>query len=282
MISNFTPRRIFMLTIALSSCLILMVSSVYASRIVSHEIESTAIAGNKAGISSTRNIDVYLPDGYEDGTHRYPVIYWVPGFTSGDGGAMYQNVLDNAIQSGKITPTIAVFVDVHEGISCINSPLIGKWEDFMVSELIPFIDKTYPTIQDPKARGLGGHSIGGYTALILPILHPNVWGSIGMNDPSTWVFGDFITDEADYPQEFKSDFAWARSLFSSVPNDINGYNSADNFAKILLQVGTSFSPNPDSPILCDMPFNTQTGDWNQAARDKWNAYNLMNSVIVKK
>jgi hypothetical protein len=263
MISNFTPRRIFMLTIALSSCLILMVSSVYASRIVSHEIESTAIAGNKAGISSTRNIDVYLPDGYEDGTHRYPVIYWVPGFTSGDGGAMYQNVLDNAIQSGKITPTIAVFVDVHEGISCINSPLIGKWEDFMVSELVPFIDKTYPTIPDPKARGIGGHSSGGYTALILPILYPNVWGSIGTNDPAFWIMQVYS------------------SITPPLPQGIGEYASAGIYMKIYLQLAASFNPNPNSPLLCDMPV-TPDGKQVPEVWEKLGAFNLMNSNTLDK
>jgi hypothetical protein len=152
----------------------------------------------------------------------------------------------------------------------------------MVSELIPFIDKTYPTISDPEARGLGGHSAGGYTALILPILHPNVWGSIGMNDPSYWLFNGFTTNQADYPAEYRFDFGWARSAFYAIPNDINGYNSIAVLSQILLQIGASFSPNPDSPILCDMPFNTQTGDWNQAARDKWNAYNLMNSDILSR
>jgi S-formylglutathione hydrolase FrmB len=274
-------RRICMLTFTLSLVLMFGVVDLQASRIVSHDIESTAIANNKLGISSTRHIEVYLPDGYEDGKHRYPVIYWVPGWT-GDavnwGSAIYNNVLDDAISSGKITPTIAVFVDVHEGILCLNSPLVGNWEDFMVSELVPFIDKTYPTIPDPKARGLGGHSGGGYTAAILPILHPNVWGSIGMNDPAIAICW-FTTDESDFPAELKSWFWAFRGVFSRLPSDINGYNSVDFYVKIMLQAGTSFNLNPDSPILCDLPIN-KAGEWVPEVRDKWSAFDLMNPNTI--
>ncbi|MEK7395454.1 MAG: alpha/beta hydrolase-fold protein, partial [Candidatus Poribacteria bacterium] len=281
MTSNLISRRISILVFTLSLVLMFCALDLQASRIVSHDIVSTAIAGNKAGISSTRNIEVYLPDGYDNGKHRYPVIYWVPGWGSGAGGAMYQNVLDNAIQSGKITPTIAVFVDVHEGILGINSPLVGKWEDFMVSELVPFIDKTYLTIPDPKARGLGGHSGGGYTALILPALHPGVWGLIGGNDPGFWIFWTYIIDKADLPEELKYFFDFVRTEFSNLPSDINGYNSASMYGKILLQMGTSFSPNSDSPILCDMPVN-KAGEWVPEARNKWSNYDLMNANTIAK
>ena len=150
----------------------------------------------------------------------------------------------------------------------------------MVSELVPFIDKTYPTIPDPKARGIGGHSAGGYTALILPVLHPNVWGSVGMNDPGFWIFWEFITDEADFPESMKVYFGWMRSVFLRLPQDFNGYASVDLYTKILLQMGTSFSPNPDSPILCDMP--VQAGEWISEVRDKWSAYDLMNSQTINK
>ncbi|HGJ64545.1 TPA: hypothetical protein ENS27_04055 [bacterium] len=235
-----------------------MASDVHASRIVSHDIESTAIAKNAVGIKSLRNILVYLPDGYEDGKHRYPVIYWIPGWGSGAGagGGTYQKVLDNAIQSGKITPVIVVSVDVHEGILCLNSPIVGNWEDFMVSELVPFIDKTYPTIPDPNARGLAGHSAGGYTALMLPLLHPNIWGSVGGNDPALWITNMYASVSPPFPQ------------------NLNEYASATLYNKILLQLASSFSPNPDSPILCDLPV-TPNGVRLPEVLEKLGNYDLM-------
>jgi len=282
MITNRISRRFCILTFALSLVLMFWVDGVYASRVVSHEIESTAIAKNMVGISNIRHVEVYLPDGYEDEKYRYPVIYYIPGWTQPQsvGGDFFRNVLDDSIKNGKITPTIAVFLDVHEGMLFLNSAVFGNWEDFMVSELIPFIDKTYRTIPDPKARGLTGVSSGGYTALILPILHPNIWGSVGMNDPAFWIMWEFITDEADFPVSLKSDFAWARSVFQTIPQDINGYASADTYARILLQVAASFSPNPNSPIFCDMPVTG--GDWVQEAREKWSAYDLINPKTLAK
>jgi len=251
-----------------------------ASKIVSHEIESTAIAGNKAGISSTRNIEVYLPDGYDNGKHRYPVIYWIPGYSSDAvtwGSSIYSSVLDGAIKTGRITPTIAVFIDVHEGLWFLNSLATGNWEDFIVSELVPFIDKTYPTIPDPQARGIMGHSAGGYSALILPILHPNVWGCIGLNDPAAWLMWYPLIDKSDVP--VTTDFAPLHDGYKNLPKDIGGYNSVGLYTKALIELGTSFSPNLNSPILCDMPV-TPDGNWVPEILEKWSAYDLTNPNTI--
>jgi hypothetical protein len=279
MTSNPISRRICMLTLVITLVISLCVGDVYASRIISHDIESTAIANNKVGISGTRHIEVYLPDGYEDGKHRYPVIYWIPGYSGSAGGATYSNALDEAIKTGRITPTIAVFIDVHEGIWFLNSLATGNWEDFIVSELVPFIDKTYPTIPDPNARGLGGHSAGGYSAFILPILHPNIWGCIGGNDPAIWLMWYPLIDKSDVP--VTSDFAPLHAGYRNLPKDIGGYNSANLYTKALIELGTSFSPNLNSPILCDMPV-TPDGNWVPEIREKWSAYDLTNPNTLPK
>jgi len=57
MISKYASRRVLPIVLLLS--LIFLVSDVYASRIISHKIESTALAKNIAGILSLRNILIY-------------------------------------------------------------------------------------------------------------------------------------------------------------------------------------------------------------------------------
>ena len=45
-----------------------------------HDIKSAAVAGNLMGITPTRRVLVYLPDGYATTRRSYPVLYWIPGW----------------------------------------------------------------------------------------------------------------------------------------------------------------------------------------------------------
>ena len=185
-------------------------------------------------------------------------------------GWFYQGYLDDAIRSAEIPPTIVVFVDVHEGIVFLNSPVFGNWEDFMVSELIPFIDREYRTIPDPLARGLIGFSVRGYSALMLPVLHPGVWGSVGGNDP--WLLGMWaFTRSSDL----------ALSGLRGLPEDLDDYALLGFFAGAMLQLGAAFSPNPEAPLLCDFPV-TPDGQWIPEIREKWGAYDLSDPEILAK
>jgi hypothetical protein len=168
-----------------------LASVIYGSELVTHELNSIEIAANKPWsgsgtlISSLRTLQVYLPDGYSENKDRhYPVIYWIPGYCGYADGNSYKQALDEAIGDGTIPPVIAVFIDVRECITFLEQGM----EDFMIYELIPFIDSEYRTIPDPTGRALMGHSIGGFSALMLPFLHPGIWSAIGGNDPSTWYF----------------------------------------------------------------------------------------------
>ena len=158
--------------------------------------------------------------------------------------------------------------------------MLGNWEDFLVSELVPFIDKTYRTIPKAQVRGLMGHSAGGYGALMLASLHPNVWGSIGLNDPASWMMWYPLNDGIAFEGNFTKVDTLAikgstlRLKFSGIPDNLEGYDSLPEIAKWLLQKGASFSPNPNSPILCDMPV---TADKNQLVQEiwaKWSNYDL--------
>ena len=157
------------------------------SQIVVRELRSENIAHNKTGTDPVRKMLVYLPDGYdESSSHRYPVIYFLPNpfednyrfdFDHRDA----QNLFDRAIAAGVIEKFILVAVDMNTPLGSswyVNSSTTGNWEDFMIQELVPYINANFKTLPDRDSRGIAGIFIGGYGAIRFGMRHPDVFGSV--------------------------------------------------------------------------------------------------------
>ncbi len=131
---------------------------------------------------------VYLPPGYDTATKRYPVMYllhgqpggWTDCYQSG----RVEEMADNLISAGKMPPVILVAFDgdgpngVKDLTNFCNRIDGYRTEDFVVQELVPYIDATYRTLPNAAKRALWGYSSGGYGALNLGIKHPALWSVI--------------------------------------------------------------------------------------------------------
>jgi hypothetical protein len=71
------------------------------------------------------------------------------------------------------------------------------------------------------------------------------------------------------------------SITPPLPQGIGEYASAGIYMKIYLQLAASFNPNPNSPLLCDMPV-TPDGKQVPEVWEKLGAFNLMNSNTLDK
>jgi S-formylglutathione hydrolase FrmB len=61
----------------------------------------------------------------------------------------------------------------------------------LVEELIPYIEKTFPAIADPRARLVNGHSSGGWSSLWLQVTYPDTFGGVWSTSPDPVDFRDF-------------------------------------------------------------------------------------------
>jgi peroxiredoxin len=132
-----------------------------------------------------RKMLVYLPAGYDGGSKRYPVIYcFSSGFDSyrnvfEQKGA--QSLFDNAIATRVIDGFIPVSVDMNTLLGSswfVNSTATGNWEDFLVQELVPYMDGNFRTLANRDSRGLLGDGMGGYGAIRMGMKHPDVFGIV--------------------------------------------------------------------------------------------------------
>lgn len=122
---------------------------------------------------------IYLPADYDISTRRYPVVYLLHGATD-DETAWVQfgevNITaDRAIAAREIPPMIIVMPDAKMTRYINDYEGKDRYEDMLITEFIPYIDKTYRTRTKKEYRGISGLSMGGYGALIMAMRHPEMF-----------------------------------------------------------------------------------------------------------
>jgi len=156
-----------------------------AGRVVVTYLDSKLLRGNPGGENPRRRVSVYLPASYEASPgKRYPVVYFLHGFTWNDSLIFNQDgmktLLDQAIAAKQIRPVIMVVPNEQTrfgGSWYVNSATNGPWGDFTARELVAFIDKNFRTLAKPGSRGLAGHSMGGGGTVRLALAYPGTWAA---------------------------------------------------------------------------------------------------------
>jgi enterochelin esterase-like enzyme len=122
---------------------------------------------------------VYFPPGYQDGSQRYPVVYWLHGLAGNESsGVFIANFLHEAILAGDLPPMMMVFgTDGANARSRYKDVRNLFGETVIIDELIPYIDKNYRTIADRRARAIEGFSYGGLGAMFFASKHPDLFCS---------------------------------------------------------------------------------------------------------
>lgn len=124
---------------------------------------------------------IYLPSGYEDGKQRYPVIYWLHGYSGNPrvGAMVYLPHLQEAVKQKTLAPAIVVFVNgMASGFYLDNAGGDRPIESIIIKDLIPNVDQTYRTIDKREARIVQGYSMGGFGAGHLGFKYPDLFGTV--------------------------------------------------------------------------------------------------------
>ena len=145
-----------------------------------------------------KKVKVYLPYGYDQNTdEEYPVIYLLHGFGGDEntwfGGLKADKVADVLIEEGVIDPVILVTFNARNALGgsfytnsidtdpnrnpTMNPRLgFGLYEYYFIQEVIGTVESQFRI--DKTKRAIEGHSMGGYGAMKLAMLYPDMFKSV--------------------------------------------------------------------------------------------------------
>jgi Putative esterase len=130
-----------------------------------------------------RETDVYLPPDYST-AKRYPVLYLLHGFWGAPSSFVVSlrlaSVADSLIHQGTARPFIAVMppggLPSGSKQQRAQSEWAGVWEDFVVRDVVPWVDAHLPTIRTAHGRAIAGVSAGAYGAVDIALRHLGIFG----------------------------------------------------------------------------------------------------------
>jgi len=258
-------------------------------RVVVELFESDLLRGNAAGDPHVRRIPVYLPPSYDSAPERrYPVVYVLTGFTGRGRMLLNDNPwspaldqrMDGLIASGACGEMILVMPDCftcYGGSQYINSSATGPYEDHLVRELVPHVDRRYRTLADRTHRGVAGKSSGGYGAMVMGMRHADVFGAIACHSGDMYFEYCYLGDVPKFCAAVQRDGGLA-SWFEKFQNAVQKKHE-DLTVLNILAMAACYSPNPATPPFgIDLPCDLETGAFREDVWQRWLEHDPMRLI----
>ncbi len=256
----------------------------YQGTLVTLEHTSQVLAGNPLGDPHIRDVIVYLPAAYNEAPERhYPTIWVLAPFTSW-GERLFnlqpwdENILqrmDRLIAAGTAKPAVLIFPDCftrYGGSQYLNSSAVGRYEDYLLEELLPFVEGQFRLAKGRDGRAVMGYSSGGYGALMLAMRHPDVFGAAACHSGDMGFEFCYWPDIAGAVRTFEQHGSVEAFLQSLEHITRPREKGRDWFNALnLVAMSACYSPNPDSPYGFDLPFDPYTGAIREDIWRRWQA-----------
>jgi S-formylglutathione hydrolase FrmB len=256
-------------------------------RWVEDKIHSSSLEDAVLSLTTDRTVRVYLPAAYDEFPDaRFPVLYVLPPswttetYTWMDLSQFIDRfgagpTLDAAFGVNGIRPMIVVFPDALGQLPhyYTNSHVVGNWEDFVVKDLVSYIDETYRTIPEAASRGISGLQLGGYGAIMIGMGHPDIFRAVYALASVDVAFEENYRNLTEIRDAMKE--------VAAHPPRLIDFSSLLSLPQIVVAACLSFAPDSTaSPLPCNLPFDAD-GNVIEDVWDEWlrhDPYTLLHST----
>jgi enterochelin esterase-like enzyme len=191
-------------------------------------------------VNDYRKCFVYTPAEYDNSPdNEYPVLYLLHDLGEDESAWIYQgkiqNILDNAINNGEILPMLVVLENINAYNRIDGKLTLPNHIDSVISsELVPYIDEHYHTIDSAKYRAIAGCSMGGEIAMDIALNNRDVFGNLGVFSLTS----DFDTSQVLVDSIKSADFDL---FYLGTGNTDASWSKVSSFNNMLTSNGISHS-----------------------------------------
>ena len=249
--------------------------------IIHTRIEGSQLRGNLLEDPTERDLFVYVPPGSEESDRRYPTAYLLHAYgtsaeqlvTPATDGQRWspplEDVLDPVFGRMGVPPMIVVIPDGWSRWGCgqwVDSPVTGRFEQYVLHDVIPHVDAAYRTLPAARSRGVFGFSSGGFGAWNLASRNPDVFGAMAVLSADSFL-------------DMTHKFVLYKYLDSIWPDAPSGPVEGNEWSEIVYDYSATYSPNPDNPpFYVDLPVAWPSGELIQEVWDRWLSFDPVVNV----
>lgn len=131
-------------------------------------------------------IAIYRPPGYDrQRAEPYPLLLFLHGGNGSERDLLYfKAVFDAEIISGRLPPMViatpsgrrSLYMDFRDGSQ--------RWESYILSDVLPLLQRSEHVAQDRARTFIGGVSMGGLGALRIAFKHPQLFAAVTALEPA--------------------------------------------------------------------------------------------------
>ncbi len=259
-----------------------------AGSIARFEHRSTVLADNPWGDPVLRELAVYLPHDYRESGEPFIALWDLAAFSnSGPGHLNWRNQgeslierLDRLVAEGRLPSTVVVIPDCYTslgGNQYVNSPSVGRYADYLVEELVPFVSKHLNVVDSRDGRGLFGKSSGGYGALYHAMHYSETWGAAASH-----------AGDAGFDLVYRPEFPTVCSVLNGFGGDIEAFIRSfwaknrpvgrDYSTLMIAAMAASYDPDLEEPGKIRLPFDLHRCELIPSRWQRWLSFDPVNMV----
>ena len=234
-----------------------------------------------------RDIIIYLPERYSKSFSKgYPTVFLLPAFGNNNYSSINKNpfsltifqTLENLISESKCGEMIIVVVDCFNkfgGSQYINSSAIGHYKDYILEEIIPFVNSKYNIAN----KSLLGKSSGGYGAVTIGMEDPKMFKAIAAHSFDSAFEYCYLPD---FPLAFKvlRKAGGPKKWLTNFWNKENKNEKSDLTTLNILSMAAHYSPKKTNgtKVGLNLPFDLKTGEIDEQVWLEWKNKDPVNMI----
>jgi S-formylglutathione hydrolase FrmB len=138
--------------------------------------QARTVRHSSTSLGSERIFAILLPPGYADSDVRYPVVYLFHGGGQDHTAFMARTMFPALARKQE---AIVVMPAADRNYSGMSADGQARYNAYVASELVDYVDANYRTIASPQSRAIAGISMGGRIATMTALQHPQRFGVVG-------------------------------------------------------------------------------------------------------